>query len=131
MKKDKKITQFTKRLVELSKEEGVVTESKVNEVLDGLKKVQPRHLLILLKTYLYYIKREVAAQTAVVATAGGLSAESLHTIEANFSKIYNRSIKAETVNDDSLIAGVRVRIADDVYDASIVGHLNRLAEAVH
>lgn len=126
-----KISRFAKKLVELSKEEGVVTEAKVSEVLEALKQVQHRHHLTLLKTFLNYIRREIALQTAVVATPSSLSAASLKAIEAQLTKAYDRPIRAVLQKDDSLIAGVKVRVGDDVYDASIAGHLQRLAENVH
>ena len=131
MKNDMKISRFAKKLVELSKEEGVVTEAKVSEVLEALKQVQHRHHLTLLKTFLNYIRREIALQTAVVATPSSLSAASLKAIEAQLTKAYDRPIHAVLQKDDSLIAGVKVRVGDDVYDASIAGHLQRLAENVH
>lgn len=131
MKQDKKIANFAKKLVELSKDAGVVTEAKVSEVLAGLKQVQPRNTSKILKQYLVYIRREIASQTAVVASPGALSADALATIEANFSKIYDRPIKAVSTTDTSLIAGVRVRVGDDLYDASVAGRLKRLAESVN
>lgn len=131
MKRDKKIISLAKKLIELSKDNGVVTEAKVGEVLAGLKQIMPRHYLLVLKTYLSYLRREVALQTAVVSTPASLSADTLKEIEANFTKIYGRSISAVTQQDTSLIAGVRVRVGDDVYDASVAGRLQRLAENVH
>lgn len=131
MTRDKKILRFAKNLVELSREDGVVTEARVGDVLNGLKPAKIRHKLILLKTYLYFIRRAVGEQTAVVATPGALGPDALAAIEANFSKVYNRPITAVTTPDASLIAGVRIRIGDDVYDASIAGRLKRLAENVH
>ena len=131
MKRDKKITQLAKKLVELSKDNGVVTEAKVGEVLAGLKQVQHRHHLTVLKTFLNYLRREIALQTAVVSTPGALSDDALKAIEATYSKIYGRPISAVTQQDTSLIAGVRVRVGDDVYDASVAGRLQRLAENVN
>ena len=131
MKRDKKITQLAKKLVELSKDDnGAVTEAKVSEVLAGLKQVKHRHHLTVLKSYLGYLRREVALQTAVVATPSALSDAALKEIEANYTKLYGRPISAVTNQDTSLIAGVRVRVGDDVYDASVAGHLQRLAENV-
>jgi F-type H+-transporting ATPase subunit delta len=60
-----------------------------------------------------------------------LSDDTLSAIEAQFSKLYNRSVNAVTKQDTSLIAGVRVRVGDDVYDASVAGRLQRLAESVN
>lgn len=132
MQRDKKTTRLAKKLVELSREDnGVVTDAKVGEVLAGLKQVEHRHPLLVLKAYLYYLRREVALQTAVVWTPGALGAESLEAIAAKFTQQYARPISAETREDASLIAGVRVRVGDDVYDASVAGRLKRLAESVH
>ena len=131
MKRDVDITQFAKKLVELSKDGDVVIEAKVTEVLDALKQVRHRHHLTILKTYLGYIRREVALQTAVVSAPTSLSEESLKAIEAHFTNRYNRTINAVSKEDHSLIAGVKVRVGDDLYDASIAGHLQRLAESVY
>ena len=60
MKRDLKITKLAKKLVELSKDSGVVTESRVAEVLTSLQQVQHRHHLAILKTFLNYLHREVA-----------------------------------------------------------------------
>ena len=131
MKRDQKITKLAKKLVELSKENGVVTESKVSEVLAGFRQVQHRHHLVVLKTFFGHLRREVALQTAVVSTPAVLSDDTLRAIEVQFSKLYNRPVNAVTQPDTSLIAGVRVRVGDDVYDASVAGRLQRLAESVN
>ena len=130
MKADHKINQFAKKLVELSKDDGVISEAKVGEVLAALKQSKVRYPLRTLKAYLGYIRRALAEQTAVVSTAE-LSPKALAGIEANFSKLYDRPIKAVTQTEPSLIAGVRVRVGDDLYDASVAGRLQRLAESVH
>lgn len=131
MTRDKKIRQFAKSLVALTRDNGVVTESRVAEVLEGLKKAELRNKLPVLKTYLFYIRKAVAEQTAIVATPGALSPEALSAIETNFSEVYGRAISAVTETDPSLIAGVRIRVGDDVYDASVAGSLKRLADNVH
>lgn len=130
MKRDKKITQLAKKLVELSKEDGLVTEARVVEVLAGLKQFRHRSYLIILKTFLVRLRRELALQTAVVSTPNSLSEETLEKISAKYSAIYGRTISAEVQEDTSLIAGVRVRVGDDLYDASVAGRLQRLADCV-
>ena len=130
MKRDKKITQLAKKLVELSKEDGLVTEARVVELLAGLKQIRHRSYLIILKTFLVRLRRELALQTAVVSTPNSLSEETLEKISAKYSAIYGRAISAEVEEDTSLIAGVRVRVGDDLYDASVAGHLQRLADCV-
>jgi len=131
MRRDKKITHLAKKLVELSKDGGVVTDAKVSEVLVGFKQVGHRQYLAVLKAYLGYLRREVALQTALVSTPASLSADALKAIEAKFTQVYGRPITAVVEQDASLIAGVRIRVGDDVYDASVAGRLQRLAENVH
>jgi len=131
MQRDKKISRFARTLVELSKDNGIVTEAKVGEVLAGFKQAKPRFYVAILKTYLAYLRREMALQTAVVTAPAPLTPDALQTIETNFTELYGRKIHAVTQTDSSLIAGVRVRVGDDVYDASVAGRLKRLAENVH
>ena len=122
--------RLAKKLVELSKEDGVVTEARVSEVLTGLKLMKRRNYLIILKTYLVRLRRELALQTAVVSTHNLISDKTLEEISAKYSAIYGRPIRAEVEKDNSLIAGVRVRVGDDLYDASLAGRLQRLADCV-
>ncbi len=131
MKNNSKNSRLAKKLVELSKEDNVVTESKVSEVLEAFRQLHYRYHLKVLKTYLNYIRREVALQTAVVAAPVQLDEASLKSIETHFIKQYNRPIQAVFQKDRSLIAGIRVRVGDDVYDASVAGRLKRLAENVY
>ena len=131
MKRDQKITKLAKKLVELSKDSGVVTESKVAEVLAGFQQVQHRRHLTVLKTFLNYLRREVALQTAVVSTPTGLSEDAIKAIEVQSSRLDHRPVDAVTQPATSLLAGVRVRVGDDVYDASVAGRLQRLAESVN
>ena len=52
MKTDKKINQFAKKLVELSKDQGALNEQRVAEVLSAIKDSKHRQPVRLLKAYL-------------------------------------------------------------------------------
>ncbi|MGB0459648.1 MAG: F0F1 ATP synthase subunit delta [Opitutales bacterium] len=131
MQRHKKVIQLAKKMVLLSRDDaGVITEARVGEVLAGLRQVQPRHHLLVLRKYLNYLRRELARQTAVVAAPVALSPESLEAIAQYYTKLYERPIQAVATEDDSLIAGVRIRVGDDSYDASVSGYLQRLATRV-
>ena len=132
MQDDKKSIRLVRKLVELSKDgEGVVTEARVCEVIAGLKKIQGCSCRQLLKAYRKGISRELAAQTAIVAAPGPLGEEALKAIETNFTAFYGRRIQTVIKSDPSLIAGVRVRVGDDLYDASVAGFLESFARQVH
>lgn len=130
MKRDVKTIRFAKRLVELSREDGKVTRENVAKVLEALKASPPRHLLPILKSYLRYVRVAVAQQTASVDTPVELPDSLPQNLEATFSKIYGRPVESAVSIDPSLIAGLRVRVGDDVYDASVAGRLRRLSEGV-
>ncbi len=130
MTRDRKIRRLANSLVEMSKEDGLVSETCVGEVLAALRESAPRHHLRILKTYLAVLRREVAAQSAVVHSAGSLTPETLAALEAGLSERYGRPVKARVESDPALIAGVRVRVGDDLFDGSISGRLARLAEFV-
>ena len=131
MQRHQKVVQLAKKLVLLSKDsEGVITESRVGEVLEGLRQVQPRHFLLVLRKYRSYLRRELALQTAEVASPTELTPETLEAIARHYTQLYERPIQAVGAEDPSLIAGVRVRVGDDSYDASVSGRLQRLAERV-
>ena len=131
MQRHKKVIQLAKKMVLLSKDSaGTISEARVGEVLAGLRQVQPRHHLLVLRKYLNYLRRELARQTAVVTSPAAISPEALDAIAQHYTKLYDRPIQAVAAEDASLIAGVRVRVADDSYDASVSGRLQRLAERV-
>ena len=45
------------------------------------------------------------------------------------SRKYERRVSTETKENPALIAGIRVRIGDDVYESSVAGQLSALASA--
>lgn len=67
---------------------------------------------------------------AVVYTAKQLSAEELAKVEATFSEIAGKKIKAEQFVEPALLGGVQVRIGDRLYDGSLSGKLARLEQSL-
>ncbi|MEN9813357.1 MAG: hypothetical protein RL479_2043, partial [Verrucomicrobiota bacterium] len=54
----------------------------------------------------------------------------LADIAAAMSRRYGRSITGTARRNDALLAGLRVRVGDDVYESSVAGQLAQLAAAV-
>lgn len=117
-----------RKLVALSLDAGVISPERVRAVLDTLAVTRkPAKLRPILKAYYTAIRREIARGEARIEYAGTLAAETPAIIAAHFSKLYGRPITSVAGENDALIAGVRVRVGDDVYDASARGILERLA----
>ena len=74
--------------------------------------------------------RAVARQTLEVTSSNPLSEDALAALEKEFNEKYQRRLHLKTVIDPSMIGGLQVRIGDDVYDASLMAQLNRLANEV-
>ena len=108
----------------------VISAGQVAGVLDYIEKHRPANSMAVLKAYQRLIAAEVARGQAVVEHAGPINSAALDAIAAAMSKKYGRSVTAVEKRNDALLAGVRVRIGDDLYESSVAGQLATLAEAV-
>ena len=122
--------KFAKGLAHLSLEDGVVSAEKVEAVLQALKKRPPRQLKTVLKHYLYYIKKEIDRGKAVIEFAGALDEASISNILRRLEETYRRTLTLESWENPSLIAGFRIAVGDDLYDASVSGRLENLSKSV-
>jgi F-type H+-transporting ATPase subunit delta len=128
--RDKQSQLLARQLAQLSLADGTVSAERVAGVLDYLEKHPPAHPLQVLKHYQRLIAIEVAKSRAVVEHAGALGTDALRSIEQAMSRRYGRPVTATAHRNDALIAGLRIRVADDVYESSIAGQLATLAETV-
>jgi F-type H+-transporting ATPase subunit delta len=119
---------FAMNLVSLSLDEtGQVSEERVGAILKSLRARPTRNLKQLLKNYLRYIAREIRKGQAVVEYSGEVGPAEIREIERSLSRRYGRTITSVLRENPQLLAGVRVSVADDIFDASVAGHLERLA----
>ena len=131
LKSDRKLRDYARHLVTVSLDEtGRVSSERVEAILQTLASKPPRHLKSILKLFLYYIRHELRKSEAVVEHAGAISPETMARLEDFLSERYQRRITASSRANRDLIAGLRVSIADDVFDTSIAGQLATLAQSV-
>lgn len=130
MDKDASLKLFAKKLAELSQDNGLVSSEKVAAVLEVLRKKPPRKPKTVLKHYLYYIKHAINRSRAIIEYAGRIDDSAIAAIERQLSQTYNRPITTTSVENKSLIAGIRILIGDDTYDASVAGRLANLEKSV-
>ena len=130
MNKEATLRKFTKKLADLSLEDGLVSAERVDAVLETLRKNPPSKPRAVLKHYLYYIKQAANRSRALIEYSGQMEEPAVATIEQHLSHHYNRPITTATVENNSLIAGFRISVGDDIFDASVAGRLNNLAKSV-
>jgi len=130
MAANKKAQQLARQLFKLSIVDGAISAERVSGVLGYIEKTQPAHQLTVLKSYHRFVAAELAKSQAIVEHAGAVSASILQTIAASMTKKYGRTITASTRANPKLLAGLRVRVGDDVYESSVSGQLGALAASV-
>lgn len=126
----KQVQQLARQFYKLSFSNGVISAEQVAGVLEYIEKHRPANSMAVLKAYQRLIAAEVARGQAVVEHAGPIDSAALDAIAAAMSKKYGRAVTAVEKRNDALLAGVRVRIGDDLYESSVAGQLATLAEAV-
>lgn len=124
-----KIRAYAKQLLQLSLENGVVSAERVAGVLEYLEKNPPASPQLVLAAYRKLIAAELAKGEARVEHAGPVTAESLSAIAAALGKRYGRPVVASATPNPALLAGLRVRIGDDIFESSVSGQLAALSAA--
>lgn len=119
MASDRSIKQLAQRLIDLSLEDGELSDERVKEVLQAIAKMPSIRRKPLLKLYQSRIKRLIAASQAILETPVAISDDAGQALTQQITGLYNRKITLESRLDHSLIGGFRLRIGDDVYEKSI------------
>ena len=106
----KQIQQLARQFFKLSVANGVVSADQVGGVLAYVEKHRPANTTAVLKAY----QRLIAAASIAVA----------------MTKKYSRPVTATAKPNPALLAGLRIRVGDDLYESSVAGQLAALAAAV-
>ena len=122
--------QFARQLFKMSVAQGAVSPELVGGVLAYIDKHEPANPILVLKAYRRLIATELGKSQALVEHAGAMPDAVLQSIAAALTKKYGRSVTATAQAAPALLAGVRVRVGDDVYESSISGQLAALGAAV-
>lgn len=124
------IQQLARQLFKLSFVDGRLSEEQVAGVLAYVEKNHAANAVAILKDYRRLVAAEIAKGSAVVEHAGPVSEATLAAIADSLSKRYGRPVTATAKANPALLAGLRVRIADDVYESSVSGQLDALSVSV-
>jgi F-type H+-transporting ATPase subunit delta len=126
----KQTQQLARQFFTLSLVEGVLSPDRVEGVLAYIEKHRPPQTVAVLRAYRRLVAAEVARGQAVIEHAGAASESVQSAIVAAMARRYGRPIAGVTRRNDALIAGLRVRVGDDVYESSVAGQLASLSSAV-
>jgi F-type H+-transporting ATPase subunit delta len=129
MHPSKQSRQFARQLYHLSLLDGQISAERVDGVLAYLAAHPPRQVLNVLKYYRHLVARQLARNNAIVEHSGAVSGDLLQGIAAALTRKYQRPVAATALPNPALIAGLRIRLGDDIYESSIAGQLATLAPA--
>ena len=129
MKAGKQVRREAKELFRSTFVNGVMDEQKVRTAVQRVLEVKPRAYIAILEVFKRLIKLEVARRAANVESAIALSPDQQSSVSANLQRIYGRGLNISFQQNPALIGGLRVRVGSDVYDGSVSGRLNNLAES--
>lgn len=129
MSAQKQAQQLARQLFRLSIVNGELSAERVAGVLEYVEKHCPAHPHAVLSAYHRLVAAEVARGQALIEHAGPISPATVAAIAARMTAKYQRKITAVTEQNDTLLAGVRVRIGDDLYESTVAGQLETLAAA--
>ncbi len=127
MATSKKDQKLARDLFKLSFDQGRLSSERVSAVLSYLESAKVDNTLAVLQSYRRLVSREIAQGQAVVEHAGNIAPEALDQVSAAMSRRYGRTVTWVSKPKPELLAGMRVRVGDDVYESSVSGQLAALA----
>ena len=102
---------------------GVLDEARARQVVALIVKARRRGYLPLLVQFQHLVKLHHEEHTAEVQGTEPLSADLRGRIGGWLRSIYGAELAIQFSQNPELIAGMRVRVASDVYDGSVVHQL--------
>jgi len=125
---NRKLRSFANRLLELSKTDGLIDSSKVTAVIETLKRTNRHGLKETLEIYRDLIREDIRQSTAKITYAGTISESSQTTLLKSLENRAGRKLTLELKEDPSLIAGIKVRVGDSVFEHSIQRMLSQISQ---
>lgn len=126
---DPKLKRLTRKLAALCMHAGKPVAKRVQAVIDSFKEFSPTRQRAALNLFHDALEREISRFEAEVEHAGPLSEEALQAIGDQLKSHYHHAFQLNARENPALLAGFRVTVQDDVFDASLQTRLQRLAKA--
>jgi len=129
MSSRRKIAELAHQLFQLSLADGQVSAERVTGVLAWVEKHRPASASAVLRTYRRLVEADLGRRRAVIEYAGDVAPVVFAQIAAAMSQRFGRTIEPVPVPRPELIAGMRVRVGDNVFENNVVNQLAALQPA--
>ena len=123
MKTTTKVRREAKQLFHLCLVNGRLDEDRVREAVRRVLESKRRGSLILLARFRRLVKLESARHRADVESAQPLPVDLRSLVQAGLEAVYGPGMNTLFAPNPALIGGMRIKVASDVYDGSVLGGL--------
>lgn len=129
MKISKVAAATARRLFGLCQSGGRLDETKLRTVISELVNSKPRDYRAILAAIQRLTRLEIERREVTVESAVQLDVESRERVIAGLAKQYGPDLIVQYQITPDLLGGLRIRVGNDVFDGSVKGRLERLANA--
>ena len=129
MKISKTAATAARRLFGLCQTDGRLDESKLRDVIARLVEAKPRDYTAILAALQRLTRLELERREVTVESAVEMDEATRQRVVAGLEKQYGSDLIVQYKLTPALLGGLRIRVGNDVFDGSVQGRLDRLAEA--
>ncbi len=129
MKISKTAAAAARRLFGLCQTGGRFDESKLRDVITRLVEAKPRDFTAILAALQRLTRLELERREVTVESAVEMDDSTRQRVVSGLEKQYGAGLILQYKITPALLGGLRIRVGNDVFDGSVQGRLDRLAEA--
>lgn len=129
MKVSKIATATARRIFSLSQVDGRLDDARLTSAMRKLVDGRPRGYRGILHALRRLVRLELESRHVTVESATELAPAERERVRQGLQEKYGSHLTFEFRQNPALLGGMRVRVGSDVFDGSVKGRLDRLAEA--
>lgn len=129
MKKNLKIKKTVQKAVDNSFKDGRLDGVRVRQYIATLKNTQKIEGVLFLKEYYKRLQNEVRNKTLLIESPSPLQNDQMERISGYFKKNYP-VYRIEVKLNPSLLGGIRVKIADIVFDDTVSSKIEEVGKRI-
>jgi len=129
MKVSKVATATARRVFRMCWTNGRFDETKLRGAMKWLTRTKPRNYRGVLTALKRMVRLELDRRHAVIESTGELDEQTKLRIAANLGAKCGADLSFTYRTVPDLIGGLRIRVGSDVWDGTVKGRLDRLADA--
>ncbi len=129
MRINKRARQEAKRLLRLCLVDGLLDESRVRRVVQGVVAAGHHDCPAILAHFLRLVNLDLARHTATIQSAMPLPGDLQAAIQSGLTRRYGPGLITAFAHRPALIGGMRIQVGYDVYDGSVRARLAALEKS--